>query len=338
MHPEIEKLIDLAIADGQITEKERNVILKKASELGIDADEVEMTLDGRLHQIQASQTKPIKEKVGNIQTCPACGASVKSFQIKCEDCGHEFQNTKIEGYINDFKKTIENTISEKHIRNKYKVNKIEFETPNESSKENAVASLIKSYPLPKNKEDIIELLIYSYSNYESDENQKFFGIGISKPIKDAWYAKSKQALELLEVYGEKDLQSQNIIKRYRQYFNNPSLTDIKSKGSKGGCLKYGLIFFAIILIIGSIYTLIPLSEEDKKNKKEINIFLNQNKLDSAIIRINQIDNVLEKKKAIDKILTKAIENNDENSAKRVIEYYDSEIDKQEAMKKIFKMN
>ena len=35
MHPEIEKLIDLALADGQITEKERNVILKKAAELGV---------------------------------------------------------------------------------------------------------------------------------------------------------------------------------------------------------------------------------------------------------------------------------------------------------------
>jgi uncharacterized tellurite resistance protein B-like protein len=30
MHPEIEKLIELALADGQITEKERNVILKKS--------------------------------------------------------------------------------------------------------------------------------------------------------------------------------------------------------------------------------------------------------------------------------------------------------------------
>lgn len=41
MNEQLIKLIDLALADGQITEKERNVILKKASELGIDADEVE---------------------------------------------------------------------------------------------------------------------------------------------------------------------------------------------------------------------------------------------------------------------------------------------------------
>ncbi len=50
MHPEIDKLIDLALADGQITEKERNVILKKAAELGVDADEVEMILGGKMSQ------------------------------------------------------------------------------------------------------------------------------------------------------------------------------------------------------------------------------------------------------------------------------------------------
>ena len=93
MHLEIEKLIDLALADGQITEKERNVILKKAAEFGVDADEVEMTLDGKLHQLEASKTKQ-KEKVGNIKTCPACGASAKAMELSCSDCGHVFTNVK----------------------------------------------------------------------------------------------------------------------------------------------------------------------------------------------------------------------------------------------------
>ena len=98
MHPEIEKLIDLGIVDGQITEKERKVILKKAAELGVDADEVEMTLDGRLYQLKASNPK---EKVGNIKTCPACGAEKKSFSYKCI-CGHEYVNTKGADAVNDF--------------------------------------------------------------------------------------------------------------------------------------------------------------------------------------------------------------------------------------------
>ncbi len=336
MHPEIEKLIDFALADGQITDKERNVIFKKAAELGIDADEVEMVLDGKLHQLSANKPKQ-KEKVGNIKTCPACAAPVKSFQFKCEDCGHEFQNTNVDGYINEFKKTIEKAISEKHILYKYRVNNIEHEIPNNTSKDKAVASLIKSYPLPKNKEDIIELLIYAHANYESDENQKIWGIAIPKPVKEAWFAKAKQAIELLEVYGEKDSQSQNIINRYRQYFNNPIQNSNKTNSKNSGCLKFGVVGFIIMLVIGGIYTLIPLSKEDQKIKSEINLFLEQNILDSAISRLNYIDNALEKKKDIDKILNKAIDNNDISSAKKVINYYDSEYEKEEAIKKIYKL-
>lgn len=48
MHPEIEKLIKIALADGQVTDKEREIILRKAEKLGLDVDEVEMYLEGIL--------------------------------------------------------------------------------------------------------------------------------------------------------------------------------------------------------------------------------------------------------------------------------------------------
>ena len=48
MHTEIENLINMALADGEVTEKERAIILRKAESLGIDKDEVEMILDGRI--------------------------------------------------------------------------------------------------------------------------------------------------------------------------------------------------------------------------------------------------------------------------------------------------
>jgi len=91
MNPEIERLIDLALSDGEITDKERSVILKKSEKLGEDPDEVEMILDGRLHESKKLKTK---EKVGNIKVCPSCGSPVKSFISKCQDCGHEFRDIK----------------------------------------------------------------------------------------------------------------------------------------------------------------------------------------------------------------------------------------------------
>ena len=48
MHPEIDKLIEMSLADGQVSDKEREIILRKAEKLGLDVDEVEMYLEGRL--------------------------------------------------------------------------------------------------------------------------------------------------------------------------------------------------------------------------------------------------------------------------------------------------
>lgn len=48
MHLEIENLIKMALADGQVSDKEREIILRKAEKLGLDVDEVEMYLEGRL--------------------------------------------------------------------------------------------------------------------------------------------------------------------------------------------------------------------------------------------------------------------------------------------------
>ena len=153
MHLEIEKLIDLALADGQITEKERNVILKKAAELGVDADEVEMTLDGKLHQLEASKPKQ-KEKVGNIKTCPACGAEVKALKLKCDDCEHEFINNSSNSNLTQLEKKLASVKAdddEKRVK------------------------IITDHPISNDKETMFELLSYMSSkvlsaNTESDSS------------------------------------------------------------------------------------------------------------------------------------------------------------------------
>ena len=88
MHPEIEKLIDLALADGQITEKERNVILKKAAENGVDADEVEMIIDAKMHLKE-------KETIGSQIKCPSCGKRISGLAKTCS-CGYVFNTGSIQ--------------------------------------------------------------------------------------------------------------------------------------------------------------------------------------------------------------------------------------------------
>ena len=98
----IEQLISAALADGVLTEKEKQILFKRAQDQGIDLDEFEMVLDARLYEAELAeiekekkekeQSAPKSDKYGDVRKCPACGAIVGAFKGFCPDCGYEFSN------------------------------------------------------------------------------------------------------------------------------------------------------------------------------------------------------------------------------------------------------
>ena len=60
----IEALIEAALTDGILTDKEREILIKKASEEGIDKDEFEMVLDSRVKELnkKAIQKEAISKR------------------------------------------------------------------------------------------------------------------------------------------------------------------------------------------------------------------------------------------------------------------------------------
>ena len=96
---ELEQLIQFALEDGELTDKERSVLMRKAQEAGMDLDEFEMILNAKLHEakrtaaVAAPAPKP-NSKHGEIRKCPACGAMVSTFSTKCSECGFEFNNVE----------------------------------------------------------------------------------------------------------------------------------------------------------------------------------------------------------------------------------------------------
>lgn len=98
----IEALIRATLADGELTEKEKQVLFKKAEAEGIDLDEFEVVLESRLFEKQeemqkaraaeASKAAPKSDKLGDVRKCPGCGAIAETFATKCADCGTEFRN------------------------------------------------------------------------------------------------------------------------------------------------------------------------------------------------------------------------------------------------------
>lgn len=94
----IEQLIKAALADGILTEKEKQVLFKKAHELGIDLDEFEMVLDAKLYEAQEAEKQrrakaaPKSDKYADVKKCPACGSIIPPNTKVCPGCGMVFSN------------------------------------------------------------------------------------------------------------------------------------------------------------------------------------------------------------------------------------------------------
>lgn len=135
----LEQLIDAVIADGVITDQERRVVLKKAASLGIDQDEIEVYLEGRLDALKKSYM-PKSGKHGVVKTCPNCGATVESGLAKCKECGFAFTG-------------IDANSSAKLLDERLRAIRGTEDEDNEKR-----ANIISSFPIPTTREDLIEFM------------------------------------------------------------------------------------------------------------------------------------------------------------------------------------
>ena len=81
---ELKKLIDAAMTDGVLTDKERQVILKKAEEMGLDRDEIDLYLDAQVQKIDQANDAAVRKQKG--KTCPYCQGDVPLLATKCPHC------------------------------------------------------------------------------------------------------------------------------------------------------------------------------------------------------------------------------------------------------------
>jgi len=182
MNQELERLLDLALVGGNFTEKKKQVLLRKAEELGVDQDEFEMILDAKLFLAQNSQSTSAQEhrdgvrrtqKEGDMRKCPSCGAPVQSFSTHCSECGHEFRNIESSNSVRELEKKLAD--AEEKVRNDKSngglfggiMKLVDGETDLEKRIYNAKANILTSFPIPNSKEDILEFLALSVSNVNS---------------------------------------------------------------------------------------------------------------------------------------------------------------------------
>lgn len=171
---ELEELIDAVLADGVITEKEWAVMNKRAMAEGVDLDELEIVVNGRLAKKKAAvvpppvpglnnpqppSVKPASIKYGVMNKCPKCGAVVEAGTVKCTECDYIFRG--IEG--NSSRQKLGMIIDE--------IDKREFKTGGlfgllggdifeEERRDEARARAITNFPVPNTKDDLLEFIMF----------------------------------------------------------------------------------------------------------------------------------------------------------------------------------
>lgn len=221
--PSLEQLIDAVIADGVITDQERNVVYKKAASLGIDQDEIEVYLNGCLDKINSA--KPKSNKKGELKTCPHCGANLGSFVGKCSECGHEIIGVESNHSAKEFFAKVE------VIKNK----KRKFLDDGES---NEMGSLIQNFPIPNTKDDFIEFGTLCLTGMKTDD-----------ATSEAWINKSTQIIAKGQMLFGNDPDINNLISSLQEGVK----TTKKSKRKSELSVLFILIGFICVCLTPLIF-------------------------------------------------------------------------------------
>lgn len=208
--PRIERLIDAAVVDGVLTDQEKQVLYKNASEAGYDLNEFEVYVNAKLFSAQKKLSTPVQKsnKYGDIRKCPNCGAVVETFTAICPSCGYAFQNVGTVSSFENLSRKLE-ALDNSREPEKTSANPLTFytRTLNLSVFGDSIiskkAALITGWPVPSTKEDILEFLTMAsplavktskWSSYSSKAAQ-IDPRDTRGTLGTAWYNKCKQLVK-----------------------------------------------------------------------------------------------------------------------------------------------
>lgn len=278
---ELEKLIEMALLDGELTDKEKQILCKKAKSFGIDLDEFEMVLEARLYErikdkdkdkIIPSTSK--SEKLGNVRKCPACGAILQSFSTQCLDCGYEITNISANNSVKLLSEKLENVVVESNKINfedksligqfvgENLAEKVELRRKVEIQKRQK--EIIENFPIPNTREDILEFL-----HYISPKVKISFG---SNKNVTAWRNKYKEVLSRAEFAFSNDTKMMTEIDKFKKQQKTTGFMVFISwiaRLSKNTKVMIGSVLFYLVLgILLSVIIINKSSSHDENVVKE----------------------------------------------------------------------
>ena len=248
---ELESVIEAALADGVLTDKERAVLHKRAAEEGVDPDELDVVIEGRLAKMKREEDwlrpAPPSDKFGDVKKCPRCGEPVEPMAVKCSACGYEFRNVealKSSQRLAEKLDAIDEAYRGKKIEHNVGFGIKEDRTRFDILREKDTA--IKNFPIPTTKEDLLDFAISMQSKWNSstDDND-------TEEFKSAYKAKYDECVNKARVLFPNDPMFQGVFEQHKA--DNKKIWANMSTSNKAllgfvFCM-IGLIFMIIIGLI-----------------------------------------------------------------------------------------
>ena len=193
---QLEQLIKSVIADGVITDKERAVLHKKAAAENVDADEIDVYVDGLIANTKSAELAENKKETQ--RKCPKCNEYIDATNLVCPSCGYEINTERIHGSVQKlfdllqeedrrYEKEVD-TYNERNSAEKisgkdedgHKSALLREQQLNLKQKHEAnIKSIIEDFPIPNDHEAMLEFLstgISQVKNVNLKRRVKIVGI------------------------------------------------------------------------------------------------------------------------------------------------------------------
>ena len=188
---------------------------------------------------------------GKIHKCPSCGEVLKYNDIKCPSCGLELRNNKSSETLSELSQKLEK-IEKERIGKEIGLKDVftrDVAVDEITMKE---TSIIRNFPIPSNKEDLIEFIVFAAANMNS---RAYYSWATpcstsDKALYEAWESKFEQAY----------LKAKVLITDSSEFLKIQEIYDDKRramKQEKNNSIRSGIIVFILcclfaVAMVGSI--------------------------------------------------------------------------------------
>lgn len=185
-----------------------------------------------------------QEYTGKILKCPNCGEVLKSFNLNCPACGYELRSVKSTGSVRELTQRLEQIEATRVVEKPRSIYKVAYSEPTISKTDEQKATLIRTFPIPNTKEDLLEFIILAKSNVDCDLYKSEIRNSV-RVVSDAWKAKFEQAYQKAKVSFGNDPEFQYIQTLHQELTTN--IKKIVKKKKSGEWIAIGLLFLFIAI-------------------------------------------------------------------------------------------